>query len=352
MNLFTLDIGSGTQDFLLYKPGENIRNCIKMVLPSPPKIVAKRIRECTSKREDILFTGYTMGGGANTKAVIEHLNAGLKAYAYEKPALTFSDNLEKVKGMGIQILDYEDANNATKIELRDFDYQFFSSILEKFGEKADIFLIAAQDHGFSPYESNRRFRFRMFEKILKKDANLSSFLFHSSEVPKEFSRMRSIVESIENAENIEIYLIDTVFAAIAGCMLDVVEFPALLINFGNSHTVGAVVDKNGFIYSLFEHHTSIMKSKGENGIENFLNQFLRGEISNEDVFSEGGHGAFVKEVVDVRDSVITGPNMHLSKRRKANYGGDVMITGNLGMVCIYLGNDSSFSIASSNSSIK
>jgi uncharacterized protein (DUF1786 family) len=308
-----------------------------MVLPSPPKIVAKRIRECISKREDILFTGYTMGGGANTKAVIEHINAGLKAYAYEKPALTFSDNLEKVKEMGIQILDSNDCVNATEIELRDFDYQFFSSILEKFGEKAEVLLIAAQDHGFSPHESNRRFRFKMFEKILKKEGNLRSFLFLSSEVPKEFSRMRSIVESFEKAENIEIYLIDTVFAAISGCMLDVDEFPALLINFGNSHTVGAVVDKDGFIYSLFEHHTGIVKSRGEDGIENFLTQFLKGEISNDDVFNDGGHGAFVRDVVEVRDSVITGPNMHLSGRRAANYAGDVMITGNLGMVYMYLG---------------
>jgi len=305
-----------------------------MVLPSPPRITAKRIRSCTLKREDILFTGYTMGGGENTKAVIEHLKAGLKAYAYEKPALTFSDNLEKVEEMGIQIIDSGKDIEATRIELKDFDYHFFDTVLKKFGENVDVFLIAAQDHGFSPYESNRRFRFKMFEKILKRDHNLRSFLFHSSQIPDEFNRMKSIAECVSVRE---LYLIDTVFAAIAGCMLDVKEFPALLINFGNSHTVGAVVDKDGFIYSLFEHHTSIMKSKGRDGIEDFLNRFLRGEFSNEDVFNEGGHGAFIKEVVDVRDSVITGPNMHLSNRRVANYAGDVMITGNLGMIYMYLG---------------
>ncbi|HID43422.1 MAG TPA: hypothetical protein EYP30_06580 [Archaeoglobaceae archaeon] len=337
MNLFTLDIGSGTQDFLLYKSGENIRNCIKMILPSPPRIVAKKIRECTSKREDIFFTGYTMGGGANTRAVIEHIKAGSRAYAYEKPALTFSDNLDKVREMGIQILNSPEEIDAEKIELRDVDSQFFNSLLEKFGERADVLLIAAQDHGFSLYESNRRFRFKMFERILKKEGKIQSFLFHSSEVPEEFNRMKSIVESIENEVNSDIYLIDTVFAAIAGCMLDAREFPALLINFGNSHTAGAVVDEDGFIHSLFEHHTGIMESKGKDGIEEFLNQFLRGEISNEDVFNEGGHGAFIRDVVDVKDSVVTGPNMHLSERRVANFAGDVMITGNLGMIYAYLG---------------
>ncbi|RLI73208.1 hypothetical protein DRO97_07885, partial [Archaeoglobales archaeon] len=62
MAVFTLDVGTGTQDFLLYS-GENIRNNLKMVLPSPTKIVARKINNATKQRKDIFLTGYTMGGG-------------------------------------------------------------------------------------------------------------------------------------------------------------------------------------------------------------------------------------------------------------------------------------------------
>jgi len=338
MNLFTLDIGSGTQDFLLYKQGENIRNCTKMILPSPPKRLAGVVKESTHKREDIFLTGYTMGGGAITSAVSDHIKSGLRVYSEERAALTFADNLDKVTGMGIELVpaDFTPPQDIRKITLRDLDIEFFSRTLNELGEWYDLMLIAAQDHGYSPHESNRIFRFRMFENILKKDGYIQSFLFGSNEVPNEFNRMKSIIESVKESEEKEVFIMDTVFAALMGCMLDVKEFPALIVNFGNSHTVGAVVEEDGFIHSLFEHHTGVMKKKGKEGIKNFIQQFLEGKISNEDVFNDYGHGAYLKDIVDVKDSVITGPNLHLSDMRVANPSGDVMVVGNLGLVKAYM----------------
>lgn len=345
MNIFTLDIGSGTQDFLLFKQGENIRNCIKMILPSPTILKAKEIKKITARGGDIFLTGYTMGGGAITSAVINHIKSGLKVYSEERAALTFADDMKKIKEMGIELTEWSDliSREIRKITLRDLNVDFFSRALKELGENDSfgIMLIAAQDHGYSPYESNRVFRFRMFEKTLKRDGYVQSFLFSSDKVPKEFTRMKSIVDTAIDSDielKKDIFLIDTVFAALSGCMLDVKEFPALVLNFGNSHTIGAVVEEDGLIHSLFEHHTGVMRKKGKEGIMKFIQQFLEGNISNEDVFNDFGHGAFYRDVVDIKDSVATGPNFHIAsnKMRIANPAGDVMILGNLGMIKTYM----------------
>lgn len=338
MNIFTLDVGAETQDFFLYNSRENLRNCIKIVLPSPTKLVANKIRKCTSRREDILLTGFTMGGGPVTRAVMDHLNTGLDVYAQKKAALTLSDDVDKVRNMGVQLVDSPDDVEVCEVEMRDFDFHFYHRLLHELDEEAEIYLVAVQDHGFSPHQSNRKFRFQIFEKIMSRSGYIHSFLFPSSQVPQDFNRMRSVVDSLEGKIRTEdLFLMDTVFAAIAGCMLDVKDFPALVINFGNSHTVGAVIDSNGLIHSFFEHHTSILRDRGHEGVEEFITSFLKGDISNEEVFNDGGHGAYIRDVVDVKDSAITGPNMHLSARRVANPIGDIMVTGNLGMVYAYLG---------------
>jgi len=338
MELFTLDVGSGTQDFLLMKD-ENIRNCPRMILPSPTRIVARRIGDATRRGKDVHLVGYTMGGGACVRAIKNHINAGLKVYAEERAALTIADNLEKVRQMGVELRSPE--GDVVSIEMKDVDLPFFKHVLESIGEELpSTIIVAVQDHGFSPHESNRRFRFRMFEEMLKRSGYLHDFLFHSEKIPAEFNRMQSVAQSVKDFCNdegieIELYVIDTVFAAVAGCMLDAREFPALLLNFGNSHVVGAVVDDDGFVHSLFEHHTSIMRAKGEQGIKDFVNRFIEGEITNADVFEDGGHGAYVRDVVDVKDVVATGPNVHLCNYRIANPAGDVMIVGNLGMVSLF-----------------
>ena len=60
MRFLAIDVGMGTQDILLYDSGQNIENCIKMVLPSQTQIVAKRIFRATKLKQDIVLTGETM----------------------------------------------------------------------------------------------------------------------------------------------------------------------------------------------------------------------------------------------------------------------------------------------------
>ncbi len=322
--VFTLDVGTGTQDFLLYIE-ENIKNCPKAVFPSPTKILAKEIERL---REDVYLRGYTMGGGPIKRAVINHIRKGYKVYAETRSALTFSDNLEKVKEMGI-IIGKPD-KKCKEVITMDVNIEFYKTILSSIGlNLPEIFAIAVQDHGYSPNESNRVFRFKTFRKMLSKNPFLDSLLFHHSEIPKEFNRMQDAARCILDNIQAEVYVVDTVFAAIAGCAL-LSELPALLINFGNSHVTMAVVNKDYEVLSLLEHHTKVIRKKGQEYIEDLVKRFLKGEVTNEEILQDSGHGCFIRETVDVSRILCTGPNTHL-----ANYDevrGDPMIVGNLGML--------------------
>jgi uncharacterized protein (DUF1786 family) len=211
-------------------------------------------------------------------------------------------------------------------------YTFLSSISVDLPEK--IF-VAVQDHGFSPRMSNRKFRFEIIRRTVKR-GSVYTFLYHEDEIPDYFNRMKSVVESIKdfggrNGFKFDVYVIDTVFAALVGAMLDVEDYPAFIVNLGNSHTVGAVVDERGEILSLFEHHTFILRRRGKDWISSFFRNFLEGKVSDEDVFEDGGHGAYMKEVVEPKDFISIGPNSDLSPYRVAELP-DTMIAGNLGMI--------------------
>ena len=341
MDIFTLDVGTGTQDFLLFRENENIRNCPKAILPSPTKIVAERVRKIADEGRNILLTGYTMGGGPCSKAIRDAVKK-VRVYAFEKPALTINDSLEEVRKEGVKIVDEMPDDDFMEIRMGDVDLSQYSSFLTMFGiEIPENLVIAVQDHGFSPDESNRKFRFRVFERILKKRPYLDSFLYSEKEIPDFYNRMKSVAECIRefgelNDISFDLSVIDTVFPAIAGAMMDVEEFPALVANFGNGHTIFAVVGKDGRIHSMMEHHTAILRKAD---IDELIRKFLRGDLTNEDVFQQGGHGAFVGEVVEVRDFVATGPNSSMSSFRAANPVGDVMVVGNAGMVKLLMGDE-------------
>ncbi len=342
MDIFTLDVGTGTQDFLLFRNNENIRNCPKAILPSPTRIVAEKVRKASESGKNILLTGYTMGGGPCSRAIKEAARK-VRVYAFEKPALTINDSLDEVRKDGVEVVRMRpDDTSLVEIRMGDVDLNLYSSFLSMFGiEIPEHVIIAVQDHGFSPDESNRKFRFRVFEKILRKRPYLDSFLYSRKNIPEFYNRMRAVAESIGDFErqhgvSLDLHVIDTVFPAVAGAIMDVKEFPAFVANFGNGHTIFAVVDRDGRIYSMMEHHTSILRKMN---LEELVEKFTRGELTNEDVFQQGGHGAFIDEVVDVRDFVATGPNSSMSSFRTANPVGDVMVVGNAGMVKLLMGDE-------------
>ena len=51
MKILAVDVGTGTQDILLFDSDKEIENSLKLVMPSPTVLVANRIRAATVKRE-------------------------------------------------------------------------------------------------------------------------------------------------------------------------------------------------------------------------------------------------------------------------------------------------------------
>ncbi|MEM4279929.1 MAG: DUF1786 family protein [Archaeoglobaceae archaeon] len=324
-SVFTLDVGSTTQDFVLFND-ENLRNCPKAILPSPTRIIARKIE---SSEEDVFLHGYTMGGGAITHAVLRHVERGFKVFATLRSALTFSDNIEKVRKMGVVITEHA---NAKKIKTADVDMEFFSKLLESIEVPMPrIFAVAVQDHGFSPNESNRIFRFKLFRKVIEKEKFLERMLFSEKEVPKEFNRMCDAVSSIKDFREGDVFVTDTSFAILSG-LASVSKLPALLINFGNSHTTAAVVDKDWEIRALIEHHTNVLRRKGKDYVKDLFSKFLRGEIDNEYVLNDMGHGCYVGELIEIKNVIATGPNAEFFDYEEPK--GDPMIFGNLGMLAM------------------
>jgi uncharacterized protein (DUF1786 family) len=133
-------------------------------------------------------------------------------------------------------------------------------------------------------------------------------------------------------------IMDTGPAALLGVTQDpaYVE-PALVVNFGNGHTLGAVISERR-ILSLFEHHTS---SLTPTKVKIITSKLCRGTLSNEEIFEDEGHGAFVGEIAEeIRSVLVTGPRradysgslQELGKVVSAAPWGDMMIAGCVGLV--------------------
>ncbi|MEM1998595.1 MAG: DUF1786 family protein, partial [Archaeoglobaceae archaeon] len=61
-------------------------------------------------------------------------------------------------------------------------------------------------------------------------------------------------------------------------------------------------------------------------------KFLRGEIDNEYVLNDMGHGCYVGELIEIKNVIATGPNAEFFDYEEPK--GDPMIFGNLGMLAM------------------
>ena len=321
MKILCVDVGTGTQDILLFDSDRELENCAQMILPSPTQIVAGRIKRATARGQDVLLTGRIMGGGPCAWAAEEHARRGFRVYATRSAGLTFDDELEKVERMGVRLVDEDESDRLTAVEritMRDYDHQLILSALASFDVDValDAVAIAVFDHGNAPPgTSDRVFRFEYLAETIKRN-DLTAFAYQREEVPERLTRMRSVAEDCP--PEIPAVIMDTGPAAVLGALEDPVARATedlLVANLGNFHTLAFHLSA-GKILGLFEHHTGELTRLE---LEHYLGQLAEGTISNAEVFADMGHGALVVGKTDRRHNLlaVTGP------RRSLLHGSDL-----------------------------
>jgi uncharacterized protein (DUF1786 family) len=334
MNILCLDIGSNTQDVLYYSEEGDLENCPKFVLPSPAVKVAKRIEKLTRSWKAIYLYGQNMGGGF-ARALDWHLEKGLAVAAHPRAALALADDLEKVKDMGISISE-ECPLGFVPVHLTDFDPGFWDNFLASLDlDYPDFVLAAAQDHGFHPGKSNRKGRFELWKEFLSQgNYQVQELVFNQA--PESLTRLRSIQDSIGGG-----LVADTSSAAALGALF-VPEVESCsqqeavcLVNLGNSHTTAFLVYK-GSVYGIYEQHTGLLQ--GEKLWQD-LQAFQQGELSEDQVFAENGHGCLVLDIPAQAQgrfpTYVLGPKRRMLEGWPVGFpapGGDMMLAGCFGLL--------------------
>ena len=337
MRILAIDVGTGTQDIMIYDDEKELENSIKLVLPSPHLLISQKIREIEN---NIYFDGEIMGGGKIKKTLQEHMEKGYNVVMEETPAKTIRDKILQVEALGIEIASPEkEYRDYSKITLGDINITKLSKFLLGYDLEFDFdeIAIAVQDHGYNENMGDRDFRFEKFRQKLEKPIKPEEFAFKGN-VPDYYTRMKAVERSIVN-EGIDIQplLMDTKFASIAGMCYDEIASTLnsfIAIDIGNGHTTAASIE-NGKIQGIFEHHTSSLTHES---LENYLKRLADGVITNEEVYNDHGHGAHViNPISKIEKIIVSGPKRELIEKTNLDWhhacpGGDVMMTGTVGLI--------------------
>jgi uncharacterized protein (DUF1786 family) len=327
MQILAVDVGTGTQDILLFDTEREPENAFKLVMPSPTVRVAGAIREATRAGESVLLTGVTMGGGPSSWAIQDHLRAGRRVFATPDAARTLNDDLAEVSGMGVQLVSEDEAArlpDVRRLAMLDYDHSAVSRAMEAFGvELGTLALVAIGvfDHGAAPAGvSDRLFRFEYLKQRLATGLGLAGFAFLRETIPPSMTRLRAAA-STAPADR-ALLAMDTAPAAALGALEDPVVAGArepLLVNVGNMHTL-AFRMREGKVTGLFEHHTGMLDGSG---LQQLLERLAAGSVSNEEIFSGNGHGALVVDPspADVDLVAVTGPRRSLLAGAPGGLGG-------------------------------
>jgi len=354
MQILTVDVGTGTQDIFLYDPELDVENGFKLVIPSPTMMVYRQIQAASMRREAIVLTGATMGGGPSAWAAEAHAKAGLPVYATPSAARTFNDELEKVERMGIRIISDDEARklpaNAQRLELKDFDFALIAESFARFQvplNKLAAVCVAVFDHGNAPPGvSDRQFRFDYLDERIRAKNALAAFAYTPGSIPPIMTRLLAVAGSARDLP-CPLVVMDTAPAAILGASFDpqcATRQRKLIVNVGNFHTIAFRMGAAG-IEGVFEHHTGeIDRPK----LEGYLRALADGSLKHADVFDDMGHGALVygKEPLklgsDEWDLIVTGPRRSLFEAASqspdalrpwfATPFGDMMLAGNFGLL--------------------
>ena len=332
-DILAIDIGAGTQDILLYEAGKPMENCVQLILPSPTVVLARRVVRATHAAQPLFLTGNLMGGGPLVWAVRAHLAAGLPVYATPLAALTLHDDPEQVEQMGVRLVE-KPPDGATPVALCDVDLPTLSVALAPYAvDLPHTVAVAVQDHGHSPQSSNRAFRFAHWQRFVEGGGDIGDLVYQ--EPPPYLTRMQAVRRDAPGA-----FVMDTGAAAIWGALCD--EEVAVhrneglvVLNVGNAHTIGVLL-RESRVHGLFEHHTGSLTPER---LCDLVARLRAGRITHEEVFAEGGHGAYLEPGFEPGDGyalvAVTGPNRGLAAGLGYHYAvpyGDMMLAGCFGLV--------------------
>ncbi len=343
MQILAVDVGTGTQDVLLFDTDKEPENALKLVMPSPTMMLAQAIGVATTAGEDLLLTGVTMGGGPCGWAAEEHLKAGNRVFATPDAARTFNDDLDEVAARGVEVVGEDEAGRLSGVhvlKMLDFDYKAIARAFGAFGvelDQVELLAVAVFDHGAAPPGvSDRLFRFEYLAERIQTGLGLAAFAFLREEIPPSMTRLQAAAATAPGDR--PLVAMDTAPAAVLGALEDErvrAQDRAIIANVGNFHTLAFHL-RQGAIAGLFEHHTGRLRQAR---LEELLGQLADGTLSHDELFAEHGHGALVLDPAPgVPDFVaVTGPRRRMLagsalRPYMAVPYGDMMMTGCWGLV--------------------
>ncbi|MGH2466311.1 MAG: DUF1786 family protein, partial [Candidatus Limnocylindrales bacterium] len=316
MRALAIDVGTGTQDVLVFDADRQIENAFRLILPSPTVIVADRIRGATAARRPVVLSGRIMGGGPSAWAARDHALAGLPIAATPEAGRTFDDDLEVVAAMGVRIVEPDEADElarrpqALTVALGDLDLPALEAALAPFGVdlgSIDALAVAVFDHGAAPPGvSDRRFRFaRLAERLAAEpEAGPAAFAYSAEGVPAAFTRLAAAAATARGwldgrgRGGVPVVAMDTGPAAVLGALDDrrarqalAAGRPIVAVNVGNFHTLAVRLGPDGQVEAVMEHHTGELDRRQ---LARLIRQTADGTVSNDEVFASMGHGALVR----------------------------------------------------------
>jgi uncharacterized protein (DUF1786 family) len=344
MRILAIDMGTGTQDILLFDSEKPVENSVKMVLPSATEIAARRIRRAAHDSRPLVLTGIVAGGGPCHWALEGFLRGGGTAFATPEAAQTFDDDLDRVREMGVTVVSDDEAASieGERVVLRDLDLEAIRDVLARFEEPAafDGLALGCLDHGAAPPGvSDRRFRFDHLRKTVERRNDLLAFATRGDALPDYLTRARSMVAAA--GEEAPVAFMDTGPAAALGALHDERVGAAdetVVLNMGNMHLLGFHL-RGRQVASLFEHHTGEVDNAQ---IERFTSRLAGGELENAEIFESKGHGAYHADRSLVGHELpatvaVTGPQRYRLRSSSltpyfAAPFGDMMISGCFGLL--------------------
>ncbi|MEJ7763844.1 MAG: DUF1786 family protein [Thermomicrobiales bacterium] len=334
--ILAIDVGAGTQDILIYEPGQTPENLVKLILPSRTRVVGRQVAAVTRAGRPLHLDGTLMGGGASSDAIRTHLAAGLPVSATPSAARTIHNDPARVVDLGVTIREGEASPGADTVTLGDLDLSALAAALAPFGVSLpETVAVAVQDHGYRPGAGNNDVRFAYLQGIIDAGGDLDGLL--SAEPSPEMTRMAAVTGAVPGA-----LVMDTGAAAVLGILEDprvrdaAAGDGAVLINVGNMHTFAVLVHGRRVV-GLFEHHTSGISVAIVTGL---VARLRAGTLTHESFRREfDGHGAALdpayRSLGRFETVAVTGPHRGILRGLgfiEAVPHGDMMLAGPFGLV--------------------